>query len=65
MIWISIMAAVLAYTTFRLGGYIMMVSIYTAIAQVGIIAFILGVIFWLVRRYVRSRRRKVRQIPRL
>ena len=65
MIWIALLGLVLAFATFRLGGYAIMVSIYTMIGQLAIIVVAIAIVGWLVRRYIRGRRGRVRQIPRL
>lgn len=65
MIWIALLGLVLAFTTYRLGGYAMMVAIYTVIGQVGIIVIALGIIVWLAQRFIRGRRGRLPQIPRL
>ena len=65
MVWSFLLATALAYVMFRLGGYVMMLSIYTGIAQGAVIIMVLGLAVWLYRRFVRGRRGRVPQIPHL
>ena len=65
MIWITLMGLVLAFTTYRLGAYVTVISIFSVVGQLAIIVVTLGIILWLVRHFVWGRRGRIRQIPRL
>ncbi len=66
MIWIFILAAILAVVMYHLGAYVTVVAVVANLVKITFVLTGGAFAYWLVRRWMRRRRgREVPQIPRL